>query len=88
MTQSALADTLERLYQVGLDDFYRHRTAPEMRKIFERAGGQLGASNCVAWMFEPKGSFAVAAEVADEDKPAGENDDENRPLQETPSLPD
>jgi len=45
----------------------RNRTAPEMRKIFERAGGQLGASNCVAWMFEKKGTFVISAETADED---------------------
>jgi len=45
----------------------RNRTAPEMRKLFERAGGQLGSSNCVAWMFEKKGSFVVSAEKADED---------------------
>ena len=45
----------------------RNRTAPEMRKIFERSGGQLGAMNCVAWMFEQKGTFDVAADQADED---------------------
>ena len=45
----------------------RSRTAPEMRKIFERAGGQMGATNCVAWMFEQKGTFAIAADKADED---------------------
>jgi YebC/PmpR family DNA-binding regulatory protein len=45
----------------------RSRTAPEMRKIFERSGGQLGASNCVAWMFEQKGTFVVSADKADED---------------------
>jgi len=45
----------------------RNRTAPEMRKIFERAGGQLGASNCVAWMFEQKGSFVISADKADEE---------------------
>lgn len=45
----------------------RNRTAPEMRKLFERAGGQLGATNCVAWMFEQKGSFLISAEHADED---------------------
>ncbi len=45
----------------------RNRTAPEMRKIFSGAGGQLGASNCVAWMFEQKGTFAVSADQADED---------------------
>ena len=45
----------------------RNRTVPDMRKIFERAGGQLGASNCVAWMFEQKGSIVIAADQADED---------------------
>lgn len=45
----------------------RNRIAAEMRKIFERAGGQLGASNCVAWMFEKKGTFVISSEKADED---------------------
>ncbi len=45
----------------------RNRTAPEMRKIFERSGGQLGAANCVAWMFEQKGTFVISSEAADED---------------------
>jgi len=45
----------------------RNRTAPEMRKAFSNAGGQMGASNCVAWMFEQKGTFVVAADQADED---------------------
>jgi len=45
----------------------RNRTAPQMRKLFEKAGGQLGSSNCVAWMFEKKGTFIVPADTADED---------------------
>jgi len=45
----------------------RNRSASDMRKIFERAGGQLGSTNCVAWMFEQKGTFVVSAEAADED---------------------
>ncbi len=45
----------------------RNRTAPEMRKLFEKSGGQLGASNCVAWMFEQKGAFVISAENTDED---------------------
>jgi len=45
----------------------RSRTAPEMRKLFERAGGQLGSANCVAWMFEQKGTFVISADSADED---------------------
>lgn len=45
----------------------RNRTAAEMRKIFEKSGGQLGSSNCVAWMFEQKGTFIISADQADED---------------------
>ncbi len=45
----------------------RNRTAPEMRQIFERGNGQLGATNCVAYMFEQKGSFVIPAEGVDED---------------------
>ncbi len=46
----------------------RHRTAPEMRKIFERSGGSLGATNCVGWMFTQKGTFLVPAAAIEEDK--------------------
>ena len=45
----------------------RNRTAPEMRKLFEKGGGQLGASNCVAYMFEQKGAFVIATDQTDED---------------------
>lgn len=45
----------------------RNRTAPQMRKIFERAGGQLGGSNCVAWMFTQKGTFTIPAAAIEED---------------------
>ena len=45
----------------------RNRTAADIRKMFERSGGQLGASGCVAWMFQQKGTFVVSAELADED---------------------
>ncbi len=45
----------------------RNRTAPEMRKLFEKGGGQLGASNCVAYMFEQKGTFVIATDQTDED---------------------
>jgi len=46
----------------------RNRTAPEIRKIFELNDGKLGASNCVAWMFERKGVFVVGSDKADEDR--------------------
>lgn len=46
----------------------RNRTAAEIRKIFEGCGGKLGATNCVAWLFERKGAFVVSAANASEDK--------------------
>ena len=44
-----------------------NRTAPEIKKIFEMAGGNLGTSNCVSWNFKTRGLFAVAASTTDED---------------------
>jgi YebC/PmpR family DNA-binding regulatory protein len=46
----------------------RNRTAGEVRKIFEVHGGNLGATNCVAWMFERKGLFVVPAQNVSEDR--------------------
>jgi YebC/PmpR family DNA-binding regulatory protein len=46
----------------------RNRTAPEVKKIFERAGGALGASGCVKWMFASKGVITVPQSAADEDR--------------------
>ena len=45
----------------------RNRTAGEVRKIFEVAGGNLGSTGCVSWMFELKGLFTVSKSVADEE---------------------
>src|SRR5271154_5806498 len=45
----------------------RNRTAGEIRKIFELADGKLGATGCVAWMFERKGMFLIPAGSIDED---------------------
>lgn len=45
----------------------RNRTAPEIRKAFEVAGGKLGSTGCVAWKFEKKGLFTVPADKTDED---------------------
>jgi YebC/PmpR family DNA-binding regulatory protein len=46
----------------------RNRTAGEIRKIFELCGGNLGATNCVAWMFERKGLFVVPVQHVTEDR--------------------
>ena len=45
----------------------RNRTAPVVRKIFEIAGGKLGATGCVAWMFDRKGLVVIDAAKADEE---------------------
>lgn len=37
----------------------RNRTAGEIRHIFDRSGGSLGASGCVSWMFERKGLIVI-----------------------------
>ena len=37
----------------------RNRTASEMRYIFDRNGGSLGASGCVSWMFDRKGVIVI-----------------------------
>ncbi len=46
----------------------KNRTAPEIRKIFDRYGGNLGDVGCVSWMFEKKGLIIVNADNLDEDE--------------------
>jgi YebC/PmpR family DNA-binding regulatory protein len=46
----------------------RNRTAPEIRKAFEVNGGKLGATNCVAYLFERKGLFIFSAESTSEEQ--------------------
>jgi YebC/PmpR family DNA-binding regulatory protein len=45
----------------------RNRTASEIRKIFERAGGKMGSAGAVSYLFERKGLFSVNAAGTDED---------------------
>jgi YebC/PmpR family DNA-binding regulatory protein len=45
----------------------RNRTNGEVRKIFERAGGNMGSAGCVGYLFERKGIFSVPAAGIDED---------------------
>jgi YebC/PmpR family DNA-binding regulatory protein len=45
----------------------RNRTAPEIRKIFEKKGGSMGTSGCVSYMFSKKGVIIVACGNVDED---------------------
>ncbi|MBI2903601.1 MAG: YebC/PmpR family DNA-binding transcriptional regulator [Candidatus Methylomirabilis oxyfera] len=46
----------------------KNRTAPEIRKIFAKHGGNLGESGCVAWMFGKRGLIQVEAAKIDEDR--------------------
>ena len=45
----------------------RNRTAGEVRKIFEKGGGKMSSAGAVAYLFERKGVFAVAATATAED---------------------
>jgi YebC/PmpR family DNA-binding regulatory protein len=46
----------------------RNRTASEVRHIFAKNGGNLGATGAVAWQFERLGVVLVEAEGTDEDE--------------------
>jgi len=47
----------------------RNRTASDVRHCFDKNGGSLGATGCVAWMFERKGVIAIEkADGLDEDE--------------------
>jgi len=46
----------------------KNRTLPEIRHIFSKHGGNLGASNSVAWMFEKKGYIVVESSSLAEDQ--------------------
>ncbi|MEE9394776.1 MAG: YebC/PmpR family DNA-binding transcriptional regulator [Planctomycetota bacterium] len=45
----------------------RNRTAPEVKKIFEKAGGNMGEPGCVGFMFQTKSVFLIKAEGKSED---------------------
>lgn len=46
----------------------RNRTAPELRKLFEKYGGNLGATGCVAYLFDRKGLFVVSTDKTTEEQ--------------------
>ena len=46
----------------------RNRTASEVRHLFSKHGGNLGATGAVAWQFERRGLVLVAADGVDEDE--------------------
>lgn len=45
----------------------RNRTNGEVRKLFERGGGNMGGPGCVGYLFERKGIFVVDAKTTTED---------------------
>ena len=47
----------------------RNRTASEIRHIFDKSGGSMGATGCVSWMFDKKGLIVVERSASiDEDE--------------------
>jgi YebC/PmpR family DNA-binding regulatory protein len=46
----------------------RNRTASELRRLFEAAGGNLGASGCVGYLFNFKGLFVIDPKHIAEDR--------------------
>lgn len=45
----------------------RNRTAPDLKRIFDKNGGAMGSAGCVSYMFHSKGQIVVAKSAIDED---------------------
>ncbi len=46
----------------------RNRTAADLRHYFDKCGGNMGQTGCVAFMFNQKGKLIIEAEGLDDDK--------------------
>ncbi len=46
----------------------RNRAVAEVRSVFNRSGGNLGESGCVAWLFESKGYITLDVNDSDPDE--------------------
>ena len=46
----------------------RNRTAPEVRHLFDKYGGNMGATGCVSWSFDRKGVIVIDNEEGDLDE--------------------
>lgn len=46
----------------------KNRTVSEIRRIFTKAGGNMGNSGCVNWMFSQKGQIIIPKEGVEEEK--------------------
>ncbi|MFO7674911.1 MAG: YebC/PmpR family DNA-binding transcriptional regulator [bacterium] len=45
----------------------KNRTIAEIRHVFDKYGGNMGAAGCVAWQFKPQGVIVIPRDKADED---------------------
>jgi YebC/PmpR family DNA-binding regulatory protein len=45
----------------------KNRSTAEVRHVFDKYGGNMGAAGSVAWQFKPQGLIIVSKEKADED---------------------
>jgi YebC/PmpR family DNA-binding regulatory protein len=54
------------IIQVVTDN--RNRAVADIRRWFNKLGGSLGESGCVAWQFESKGYFTLAPDGLDQDE--------------------
>lgn len=54
------------LVQVLTDN--RNRAVSDVRRAFNRHGGSLGESGCVAWLFESKGYITISPDDSDPDE--------------------
>jgi len=46
----------------------RNRAVADVRHLFERHGGSLGAAGCLAWMFSQKGLIVLPRDQTDEER--------------------
>lgn len=46
----------------------KNRTVSEIRHLFSKYNGNLGANGCVAWMFDLKGQITISKDAVEEDK--------------------
>lgn len=46
----------------------RNRTFAAVKKIFEKRGGNLGSTGCVAWIFDSRGFLTVEEDAVPEDR--------------------
>jgi YebC/PmpR family DNA-binding regulatory protein len=56
------------LFMIEILTDNRNRTAAEIRRVFDKHGGQLGVTGSAAWAFEPKGQIRLPAAASTEEQ--------------------